>query len=117
MCACSSTNATDPSWSSKALVMILSRKMLKRVGDSRHLCLTPIAILNLSPTVPYCADGFAVEALYGIMELWPISRHLALGLGGPGSESWLCQVDVESLGKTLYMHFHTPWICKMRTRL
>ena len=41
---------TDPSWSSKASVMILSRKMLKRVGESRHTCLTPAVVLNHSPT-------------------------------------------------------------------
>ena len=29
---------TVPSWSSKASVMILSRNMLKRVGESRHPC-------------------------------------------------------------------------------
>ena len=42
---------TDPSWSSKALVMILSRNMLKRVGESRHPCLAPAVVLNHSPTV------------------------------------------------------------------
>ena len=45
---------TDPSWSSKASVMVLSLKMLKRVGEteSRHPCLTPAVILNHSPTLP-----------------------------------------------------------------
>ena len=32
--------------------MILSRKMLKRVGDSRHPCQTPTAVLNHSPVLP-----------------------------------------------------------------
>ena len=38
-----------PSWSSKGSVMILSRNMLKRVGESRHLCQTPIVVWNQSP--------------------------------------------------------------------
>ena len=33
---------------------------------------------------------------------------LVLGSGGPGFESWLCQVDVESMGKTLCMQFSSP---------
>ena len=37
---------TLPSWSSKASHMILSRKMLKRVGESRHPCRTPTVVLN-----------------------------------------------------------------------
>ena len=40
--------------------------------------------------------------------LWSSGRHLASGSEGPGFESWLCQVDVESLGKALYMHFPHP---------
>ena len=32
-------------------------------------------------------------------------------------ESWLCQVEVESVGKALYMHFLTPLMCKMRQLL
>ena len=39
---------TLPSWSSKASHMILSRKMLKRVGESRHPCRTPTVVLNHS---------------------------------------------------------------------
>ena len=41
-----------PSWSSNASHMILSRKMLKRVGGSRHPCRTPTVVLNHSPVVP-----------------------------------------------------------------
>ena len=41
-----------PSWSSNASHMILSRKMLKRVGESRHLCQTPTVVLNHSPVLP-----------------------------------------------------------------
>ena len=51
------------------------------------------------------------------LALWSSGRHLALGSGGPGFESWLCQVDVESLGKAIYMHFPTPLMCKTSTRL
>ena len=37
---------------------------------------------------------------------------MALGSEGLGFKSWLCQVDVESLGKALYMHFLTPLMSK-----
>ena len=43
---------TLPSWSSKASHMILSRKMLKRVGESRHPRRTPTVVLNHSPVLP-----------------------------------------------------------------
>ena len=43
---------TLPSWSSKASHKILSRKMLKRVGESRHPCRTPTVVLNHSPVLP-----------------------------------------------------------------
>ena len=43
---------TLPSWWSNALHMILSRKMLKRVGESRHSCRTPTVVLNHSPVLP-----------------------------------------------------------------
>ena len=33
--------------------MILSRKMLKRVDESRHPCRTPTVVLNHSPVLPY----------------------------------------------------------------
>ena len=56
-----------------------------------------------------------------IVELWSSGRHLASGSEGPGFESCLCQVDVESLGKALYMHFLNPPppppMCKKRTRI
>ena len=39
---------TFPSCSSRASDMIRSRKMLKRVGDRRHHCLTPTVVLNHS---------------------------------------------------------------------
>ena len=34
-----------PPWSSNASHMLLSRKMLKRVGESRHPCRTPTVVL------------------------------------------------------------------------
>ena len=43
---------TLPSWSSSASQMILSRKMLKSVGESRHPCRTPTVVLNHSPVLP-----------------------------------------------------------------
>ena len=44
---------TFPSCSSRASDMIRSRKMLKRVGDRRHPCLTPTVALNHSPMLPF----------------------------------------------------------------
>ena len=38
-------------WSSSASAIILSRNMLKRVGESRQPCLTPIVVLNQSPVL------------------------------------------------------------------
>ena len=49
---------TLPSWSSKASHMILSRKMLKRVGESRHPCRTPTVVLNHSPVLPLNRTAF-----------------------------------------------------------
>ena len=43
---------TLPSWSFSASHMILSRKMLKRVGESRHPCRTLTVVLNHSPVLP-----------------------------------------------------------------
>ena len=43
-----------------------------------------------------------------MVALWSSGRHLASGSEGPGFESWLCQVDVKSLGKALYMDFPHP---------
>ena len=33
--------------------MVRLRKMLKRVGDKRHPCLTPTVVLNHSPMLPF----------------------------------------------------------------
>ena len=44
---------TFPSCSSRASDMIRSRKMLKRMGDRRHLCLTPTVVLNHSSMLPF----------------------------------------------------------------
>ena len=40
-----------PSWSSSASAIILSKKMLKRVGESRHPWHTPIVVGNHFPMV------------------------------------------------------------------
>ena len=50
------TSGLEPSSETTApryLNMIRSRKMLKRVGDRKHLCLTPIVVLNHSPMLPF----------------------------------------------------------------
>ena len=44
---------TSPSCSSRASYMIRSRKILKRVGDKGHPCLTPTVVLNHSPMLPF----------------------------------------------------------------
>ena len=44
---------TFPSCSSRASDMIRSRKMLKRVRDRRHPCLTPTVVLNHSLMLPF----------------------------------------------------------------
>ena len=52
---------TLPSWSSNASHMILSRKMLKRVGESWHLCQTPTHFWFL---LSYCSsDPFSCAAI------------------------------------------------------
>ena len=38
-----------PSWSSSESAIILSKKMLKRVGESRHPWRTPVVVWNHSP--------------------------------------------------------------------
>ena len=43
---------TLSSWSSNASHMILSRKMLKWVGESRHPCRTRTVVQNHSPVLP-----------------------------------------------------------------
>ena len=37
--------------------MILSRSMLKRVGESRHPCQTPTVVQNQSPIYCHCSGG------------------------------------------------------------
>ena len=54
---------TIPSWSSNASHMILSRKMLKRVGESRHPCRTPTVVLNHSPVL--CTLGLVIQIFNG----------------------------------------------------
>ena len=44
---------TFPSCSSRASVIIRSRKMLKWVVERRHHCLTPTVVLNHSPMLPF----------------------------------------------------------------
>ena len=56
---------TQPSWSSNASHMILSRKMLKRVGESRHPCRNPTVVLNHSPVLPLNRT-----ALWGVCLRW-----------------------------------------------
>ena len=52
-----------------------------------------------------------IQTSLKVVASWSSGRHLVLGSGGPGFKSWLCQFDVESLGKALYMHFLTPLMC------
>ena len=45
--------------------MILSRRILKRVGESKQPCLTPTEVLNQSPMLllKHCTGGFVIELL------------------------------------------------------
>ena len=43
---------TLPAWSSNVPYLILSREMLKGVGESRHLFRSPAVVLNQSPALP-----------------------------------------------------------------
>ena len=42
-----------PWWSASASHMIVSRKTLKRVGESRHPCRTLTVVLNQFPVLPF----------------------------------------------------------------
>ena len=46
-----------------------------------------------------------------------LSSEQNSGSGGPGFESWLCRVDIRSLGETLNKHFLIPILCKKIIRL
>ena len=58
---------TFPSYSSRASDMIHSRNMMKRVGDNRHLWLTPTVALNHSHAAIHldCTCTLVVELLNG----------------------------------------------------
>ena len=43
--------------------MIRLRKMLKRVGDRRHPCLTPTVVLNHSPMLPFIWTALVASSL------------------------------------------------------
>ena len=59
---------TLPSWSSNASHMFISsRKMLKRVGESRHPCRTPTVVLSQSPLLPLNRTA-----------LWALSYRLSM---------------------------------------
>ena len=64
-----------PSWSAKASHMILSRKMLKRVGESRNPCRTPTVVLNHSPVLPLNRDCilFAASAFRKLSSIYVFS--------------------------------------------
>ena len=58
---------TLPSWSSSTSHMIVSRKMLKRVGESRHPCRIPTEVLNHSPAAieQDCTLGLVIQIFNG----------------------------------------------------
>ena len=53
----------------RLVIFLLSRKMLKRVGDRRHPCLTPTVVLNHSQMLPWtaldCTCSLVIELLSG----------------------------------------------------
>ena len=60
---------TFPSCSSRASDMIRSRKMLKRMGDRRHPCLTPTVVLNHSHMLPFIWTAL-VALSYSCSMVW-----------------------------------------------
>ena len=73
------------SWSSNLSAIILSKKMLKRVGESRHLWRIPIVVRNHSPMLCVmvdCSCRLVLETFYG-------SDHVVIDVvqphGGPES--------------------------------
>ena len=76
------------------------------------------AIFHISRKIDVQASyQLANKSSTAIATLWYSSRHLASESECPGFESWLCQVDAESLAKALYKHFLTPLMCTSSTRL
>ena len=65
----------------------------------------------IHPGIERLVETLTVYTVHNVAS-WSSGRHLALGSGDPGFKSCLCQVDVESLGKALYMHFLTRLMCK-----
>ena len=77
------------------------------VNNELTLCILFIASVS---SELYEHSRFTLQA-YLINYLWNLKKRndvLASGSEGPGFESWLCQVDVESLGKALFMHLPHP---------
>ena len=68
---------TLPSWSSNASHMILSRKMLKRVGERRHPCQTPAVVLNHSPVLPLNRTTLALMLYFLIVAHKPSCHTLS----------------------------------------
>ena len=56
---------TFPSCSSRMSAMVLSRKMLKRVGRKRHFCLISSVVLNHSPIHKNCTYSLVIEVPNG----------------------------------------------------
>ena len=48
--------------------MILSRNMLKRVGESRHPCLTPTVVRNHSPMLPLKRTALVALSLIEVFD-------------------------------------------------
>ena len=53
-----------PAWSSRASIISFSRRMFKRVGESKQPCLTQGQVQNYSSTVNDSTAGFIVELFY-----------------------------------------------------
>ena len=70
-----------PSCSSRALFIIRTRKMLKKVGKRRHPYPTPAIVLNHSPTLLFiCTCNLVIELLGGAKY---ICTDIVLPHGGP----------------------------------
>lgn len=84
---------TVPMRSSSASAIILSRKILKRVGESKQPCLTPTVVLNQSPILLLKQTAlvvFHIEVLDhpNQVEIYVVQPH-----GGPDPIKRLFEVN------------------------
>ena len=65
--------------------MILSRKMLKRVDESRHPCRTPTVVRNQSPSLPLKKTALVALSREVFDDMDMVGAHVVLLHGCPQS--------------------------------